>query len=69
MITTKWMNIQIILNSKMMIRKIKITVVGEVATAEVEAVAAVEVPTTAKTREEVLTIKRISLLERQAIET
>ena len=59
MITTKWMNIQIILNSKMMIRKIKITVVGEVATAEVEAVAAVEGPTTAKTREEVLTIKRI----------
>ena len=59
MITTKWMNIQIILNSKMMIRKIKITVVGEVVTAEVEAVAAVEGPTTAKTREEVLTIKRI----------
>lgn len=59
MITTKWMNIQTILNNSLMIRTITITGVDEVVTAEVEAVAAVEGSTTAKTREEVLTIKRI----------
>ena len=58
MITTKWMNIRTILNNSLMIRTIKITGVYEVVTVEVEAVAAVEGLTTAKTREEVLTIKR-----------